>query len=343
MRTVAHHRLGLILLILIGLGAPLILGSMIITKMPGESYDGALPPLNPEQIALSGRLRTHVDTLAGDIGERNLYHYQELNAAARYITETFESFEYIPVVHSFTVQGRTVKNLEVVKKGSDLSKEIVVIGAHYDSVRGSPGANDNATGIAALLELARMARSQDVLRTVRFVAFVNEEPPFFYTEAMGSKRYAERAASLGERIIAMLSLETIGYYSDQDNSQFYPFPFEFFYPSRGNFIGFVGNLRSRRLVRQAISSFRLHAKFPSEGLAAPGWIMGVGWSDHWSFWKAGYPAIMVTDTALFRYPQYHSAGDRPSIVGYESLARVVDGLSGVVTDMANANLGMRTK
>ncbi len=308
---------------------------MIIVTMPGKSYDGALPSLSPKQTQLRDDLRGHVETLASTIGERNLHRYAALEAAARYISTLFESIGYQPNLQSFKVQGRTVSNIEVVKAGTDRPDEIVVVGAHYDSVVGSPGANDNATGVAGVLELARILRPQQLSRSVHFVAFVNEEPPYSYTNAMGSRRYAERAASKGERITAMLSLETIGYYSDEDDSQHYPFPFGHFYPDKGNFIGFVGNLQSRKLVRRAIASFRSHAKFPSEGLAAPGWVTGVGWSDHWSFWKSGYPGIMVTDTALFRYQQYHSSADRPGIVVYDSFARVVHGLEGVVRDLAN--------
>ncbi len=308
---------------------------MIIVTMPGESYDGALPALSPEQTQLRDNLRGHVETLAGTIGERNLHRYAALEAAARYISTLFESIGYQPNLQSFSVQGRTVSNIEIVKPGTEKPEEIIVIGAHYDSILGSPGANDNATGVAGVLELARMLRSQQLSRSVHFVAFVNEEPPYSYTNAMGSRRYAERAASMGERITAMLSLETIGYYSDEDDSQHYPFPFGLFYPDKGNFIGFVGNLKSRDLVRRAVASFRSHAEFPSEGLAAPGWVTGVGWSDHWSFWKSGYPGIMVTDTALFRYSQCHSSTDRPEIVVYDRLARVVHGLGGVVRDLAN--------
>jgi Zn-dependent M28 family amino/carboxypeptidase len=304
--------------------------------MPGESYDGALPALNSEQTQLRDNLRGHVETLAGTIGERNLHRYAALEAAARYISTLFESIGYPPNLQSFSVQGRTVSNIEVVKSGAAKPEEIIVVGAHYDSILGSPGANDNATGVAGVLELARILRPQQLSRSVHLVAFVNEEPPYSYTNAMGSRRYAERAASKGERITAMLSLETIGYYSDEDDSQHYPFPFRHFYPDKGNFIGFVGNLQSRKLVCRAITSFRSHAKFPSEGLAAPGWVTGVGWSDHWSFWKSGYPGIMVTDTALFRYPQYHSSADRPGIVVYDSFARVVHGLADVVRDLANA-------
>ena len=310
--------------------------AMIVVTMPRESFDGALPALSPEQMALRDNLRGHVETLAGTIGERNLHHFAALEASARYIANLFESIGYRPNLQSFSVQGRTVSNIEVVKAGTERPDEIVVVGAHYDSVIGSPGANDNATGVAGILELARMLHSQQLSRTVRFVAFVNEEPPYTYTNAMGSRHYAERAAAEGERITAMLSLETIGYYSDEDGSQHYPFPFNHFYPDRGNFIGFVGNLRSRDLVRRAVASFRSHAEFPSEGLAAPGWVTGIGWSDHWSFWKSGYPGIMVTDTALFRYAQYHSPADRPGIIVYDSFARVVHGLEGVIRDLANA-------
>jgi Zn-dependent M28 family amino/carboxypeptidase len=221
-------------------------------------------------------------------------------------------------------------------RGSAKPEEIVVIGAHYDSVYGSPGANDNASGVAALVALARAARGKGFARTVRFVAFVNEEPPYFQRGAMGSQHYAKEAKRRGEKVVAMMSLETIGCYSDAAGSQSYPAPFSFFYPTTGNFIGFVGNLGSRRLVRQAIGAFRETTQFPSEGVAAPSFIPGISWSDQWSFWEEGYDGIMVTDTALFRYAEYHTARDRPGILDYERLARVVAGLERVLDTMAGA-------
>ncbi len=133
----------------------------------------------------------------------------------------------------------------------------------------------------------------------------------------------------------MLSLETIGYYSDESDSQHYPFPFSLIYPNTGNFIGFIGNISSRQLVRKSIRSFRSHTPFPSEGVAAPGWITGIDWSDHWSFWEEGYPAIMVTDTALFRYEHYHTMKDTPDRVNYDRTARVVMGLTRVITELAS--------
>jgi Zn-dependent M28 family amino/carboxypeptidase len=241
------------------------------------------------------------------------------------------------VVQDFIVEGKIVKNLEVEIMGKSLSKEIVIVGAHYDSVIGCPGANDNATGVAAVLEIARILTGRELPRTVRFVAFVNEEGPFFQTENMGSLVYARRARKQSENIVAMLSLETIGYYSDEKGSQRYPFPFSFFYPSTGNFIGFVGNTSSRALLHQSISSFRKHTSFPSQGVAAPGWMTGIGWSDHWSFWQEDYPAIMITDTALFRYAHYHTPQDTPDKVDYARMARVVAGLRRVIVELAGGN------
>jgi len=156
---------------------------------------------------------------------------------------------------------------------------------------------------------------------------------------MGSVRYARRSRERGENIVAMLSLETIGYYSDTPGSQHYPFPLSLFYPSTGNFLAFVSNLKSRSLLHDAIATFRRHARFPSDGVAAPAAIPGVDWSDHGSFWAAGYPALMVNDTAPYRYPHYHRESDTPDKVDYERLARVVTGLAVVVRTLAGAAPG----
>lgn len=310
-------------------------GSLFITRMPGRSFEGSLPSLTAKQAELAKRLGSHVAMLAGEIGERNLSRYSALLRAADYIESEFLSAGLTPLSQAFQVRGKKVRNIEVEISGTHPDEGIVVVGAHYDSVEGSPGANDNATGVGGVLELARSLKGRTLRRDVRLVAFVNEEPPYFYTEAMGSVQYADRSALRNDRIVAMLSLETIGYYADEHGSQHYPVPLSLFYSDVGNFVGFVGNLRSRNLVRRAVERFRAHAQFPSEGLAAPGWLTGVGWSDHWSFWRAGFPGIMVTDTALFRYAQYHSAADRPGVVDYDRYARVVEGLVLVIADLAN--------
>ena len=312
----------------------LLVGGMMVIRMPGHSYSGPLPPLTAQEHEVRQRLVTHVWTLADTIGERNLWQYQGLEAAARYVEVTLRDGGYAVTSQTFDVGGKSVRNLATEIVGARRPADMLVIGAHYDSVQGCPGANDNASGVAAVLEIARLLAGQRFERTVRFVAFVNEEPPFFQTAHMGSLVYARAAHASAERIVGMLSLETLGYYTDAEDSQQYPFPFGLFYPRVGNFIGFVGNLASRRLVHRSLGSFRRHTLFPSEGTAAPGWLTGIGWSDHWAFWQQGYAAIMVTDTALFRYAPYHTAADTPEQLDYERMARVVTGLARVVRELA---------
>jgi hypothetical protein len=170
-------------------------------------------------------------------------------------------------------------------------------------------------------------------RTLRFVAFVNEEPPFFRTTLMGSRVYASGARKRNERITAMISLETMGYFTEARGSQSYPPILSLFYPDRGNFIAFVSNLGSRSLLRRCIGTFRETTPFPSEGLAAPSLVPGVAWSDQWAFWKEGYPAIMLTDTAMYRNPHYHKANDLPDRLDYSRMARVVTGMGQVVAEL----------
>lgn len=320
---------GLLAAVLLGVGIA------FMTRMPGRSHSGPLPLLTPEAISLRTRLQGHVKVLAGDIGERHLWRHDALESAARYIEESWIGMGHAVASQRYVAHGRPVRNLEVELPGSAQPPEIVLVGAHYDTVAGSPGANDNASGVAALIEIARLLAGSQVRRSVRFVAFVNEEPPLFYSPDMGSRVYARRAAERGERIVAMLSLETLGCYIAAPGSQRYPSPlYRLFYPDRGDFLAFVGNLGSRPLLRTVVEAFRRHTAFPSEGVAAPGWWGGVHWSDHWSFWREGYPALMVTDTALYRYRHYHTAGDTPDQLDYESLARVTAGLARVVAELA---------
>ena len=301
--------------------------------MPGRSFRGLPPPLTSEELTLRDELRADVQKIAGEIGERNVEHYQELAAAADFIERSFLEAGLQPRRDGYDVAGKRCENIAAEIAG--LRPEIVVIGAHYDSVLGSPGANDNGSGVAALLALARRFAGKPSARTLRFVAFANEEPGYFQTEEMGSWVYAHRCKERGDLISAMISLETIGYFSNTPGSQKYPMiGLRLLYPSAGNFIGFVGNVSSRALVRRALGTFRAHATLPSEGAAMPASVPGVGWSDHWSFWQHGYPAIMVTDTAPFRYPHYHARSDTPDKLDYESMTRVVQGLQDVIRDLA---------
>jgi hypothetical protein len=284
--------------------------------------------------ALEGRLMQHVGTLGGTIGERNMLQPVALRAAADHIRQEWRKQGFQVTEERFEILGQPCANLVVEHKGSEQPGAIVLVGAHYDSVIGSPGANDNATGVAILLEMSRALRQEGLARTVRFAAFVNEEPPYFLTEAMGSREHARRARRRGEDIQAMLSLETLGYYSDVPGSQRYPPPFGVFYPRVGNFLAVVGNMSSRGLVVDFLRQFMTVSDFPVEGVATFAWIPGINWSDHWSFWKEGYPALMLTDTAPFRYPEYHSPGDLPERVNRPEFARAAHGIIQAVRRMA---------
>ena len=324
-------------LIRIGMVATLVYGGFHwMTSMPGTTYSGPLPPLSESERKLGDELRRHVVTLSQEIGARSVHAPEGLAAARRYIETTLEDLDYVVKSQEFDVTGVVCANLETEITGVLKPSEIVIIGGHYDACRMQPGANDNATGTAAVLALARLLREHRPTRTLRFVAFVNEEPPYFQTANMGSRVYAQRCSQRGEDVVAMLSLETLGYYTDAEGSQDYPPIFGWLYPSRGNFVGFVGNLSSRSLVRRAIDTFRRAANFPSEGAALPAFITGVDWSDHASFWNEGYAAAMVTDTAIFRYPHYHKKSDTPDKVDFARLARVVAGLVHVLEELAGS-------
>lgn len=308
--------------------------------MPGSSYDGPLPPLDAQASRIAVELRADVTELATTIGERNLGRRRgALEAAERFCEAQLASTGLPTRRQTFEVGAATCANVVTEKRGAARPDEIVVVGAHYDSALGAPGADDDATGVAAVLALARELAKTPLARTVRFVAFTNEEAPYVWQPTMGSVVYAKECRAHGDRIVAMLSLETIGYFSDAKGSQKYPAPLDHFYPSEGNFIAFVGNLGSRALVHEATGSFRRHAAFPSRGGAYPESLPGVSWSDHSSFWKEGYRAVMVTDTAPFRYPSYHTAADTTDKVDFERFARVVAGLVDVVVDLAGGRTG----
>lgn len=265
--------------------------------------------------------------LAADIGERNVWRPRALAAAEAYIAGQWLAQGYAVSFQRYTAEGVDCANLEVSIPGTSRPGEIIIIGAHYDSVTGSPGADDNASAVAALLEISRLLAGARPARSLRLVAFVNEEPPFFFWGNMGSAIYAKAARRRGDDIRAMFSLEMLGYYSDERHSQHYPPLLRHFFPDRGNFIGFVANLRSRSLLKQAVAAFREKSDFPAESAALPAWLPGVAWSDQLSFWRQGYRGVMVTDTAFYRNPYYHTPLDTPDCLDYARLAAVTDGLA----------------
>ncbi|MFZ2657892.1 MAG: M28 family peptidase [Victivallales bacterium] len=342
-------RLGILMSVMMGAGT--IAGCMMMS-MPGNSYRGPPVPYSDEETRLSAALKADVEHIAGTIGPRNFLNYGNLVLTADFIGKTFKDAGYEPRRMSYVADESLISswrgapkndsliysNIEVELRGTKYPDEIIVIGAHYDSppVDGCKAANDNGSGLAAALELAKSFAGKNQERTLRFLAFANEEPPYFWTPGMGSLVYAKSCRDKKENIVGMFSLETIGYYSDDEGSQNYPYPMNYFYPSRGNFIAFVSNVSSMPFMRKSIGIFRENTKFPSEGAALPGLVPGVGWSDHWSFWQMGYPGVMITDTATFRYPYYHTSKDNPENLDYDKMARVVKGMELVLKDLANS-------
>jgi Zn-dependent M28 family amino/carboxypeptidase len=336
------------LAVVIGVITALVGCLLTFCKLP--SFRGPAEPLDSAQQQLAVRLRGHVQKIAGDIGARSLTRSPGgLERAAIYIEEKFGEAGFTPVRQTFSVSGyfndglfgsthatQSTSNIEVAIPGTSKSTEIVIVGAHYDGVQECPAANDNASGVAAMLEIAGQLAKQRFPRTIRFVAFTNEEPPFFRSDDMGSYRYAKSCKERGDNIVAMMSIETIGYYSDQANSQRFPIaPLSLLYPNKGNFLAFVGKLDSRSVLTKCLSSFNSAVKFPVELIAAPENLPGVDFSDQLSFWRAGYPGFMVTDTAPYRYPHYHTNDDTPDKINYDDLALVTTGLSKVVRDLAS--------
>lgn len=303
--------------------------------VPGRPHRGALPATTEEERALSERLRTHVVAVASE--PHNVYHCDALETAAAYIEAELRKSGYAPIRQEFETDGCDVRNIEALIPAAQAAPNTpsLVIGAHYDSAGIAPGANDNGTGTAAVLELARLlAGFRPASTNIRLVLFVNEEPPYFRTRHMGSVRYADMLKERNETVAGMMSLETLGCFSDAPGSQSYPTPLKGLFPTTANFIAFVGLPGSRQFLHRALRSFRSHTAFPTIGGLAPDAVSGVGLSDHWSFSGLGYPAIMITDTAVYRYPHYHRPSDTPDKVDYEKLARVTKGIERMVRDLA---------
>lgn len=306
----------------------------VMIRMPRKSHRGPPPPLNTEEQEAAARLEHDVRVLALDIGERNVQRrYLQLSEAAGFIEKSLEDMGYDVKRQVFDGGGREVRNIWAEIEGRSCGDEIIIVGSHYDTVPKSPGANDNASAVAANLELARAFIEKTLERTLRFVFFPNEEEPYFMTKAMGSLQYARLCRSRNEKVKGMFSLETMGCYLDGPGTQRYPPPLGRLYPDCGSFVTFVGNLRSRAWVHAVIDSFRRHVPFPSEGIAASEMIRDIRRSDHYPFWRQGYPALMVTDTANFRYDHYHLPTDTPEKLNYEALSRVVCGLKCVLRDL----------
>jgi len=271
--------------------------------------------------------------LSEEIGVRTYRDTDRLQRTAEYISDQFRSFGYEVLRQPFLYRGNTYHNLIAERSGHLRPEKVLVIGAHYDTVRTTPGADDNASGVAGLLGLAQALAAVTVSKTVRFVAFALEEPPVSRSRNMGSYHYARSLNEKKEQVEGMISLEMIGYFCDRDRSQHYPLPlFRLKYPSQGNYISMVGNVRSRALTRSFAASFRKAVDLSVVTLNAPPIVIGIDFSDHWSFGKFGYKAFMVTDTAFYRNPHYHAPTDLPDTLDYGRMAKVVEGLAAALEE-----------
>ena len=295
---------------------------------------GLLPILGQDtEEKLATRLQQDVRHLAVTIGPRHYEKPKALAETVKWIDERVKALGYEPSHQVFKVKEQSFTNVELVLEGKGESGEVVVVGAHYDTCGATPGADDNGSGVAVLLELARRFHDQKPDRELRLVFFANEEPPFFATEDMGSRHYARSCRARGLKITGMIALETLGYYSDEEGSQEYPPGLSHIFPGKGNFVAFVSDLSSRAFLKRSHALFIQTLDFPIEKAALPDYLPGVGWSDHASFWREGYPALMATDTAPFRNPHYHARTDLPDIISFDRLARVALGLEGVVAGL----------
>jgi Zn-dependent M28 family amino/carboxypeptidase len=301
--------------------------------MPGKSLS-SISPLTQSQIESSSRLKEHVFYLAGELGERNYTTVKAYTKAADYIAEVFKSYKLVPYNEEFGDKSE-FKNIIAEHYGTTLPDEVIVVGAHYDTVMMSSGADDNASGVAVLLEVAKQLKQKQMNRSVRFIAFANGDSPYFLTEKMGSLVHITDADDRNENIISMISLEMLGYYSNVEFSQRYPAPFSWFYPNKANFVAFVSDFKSNSQLRKSINYFREAKQFPSEGLSVPVAIVrNVQRSDHAAFWRYNIPAFMVTDTGAYRNSGYHNHRDLPETLDYDSMARVTSGLISMIERLA---------
>lgn len=303
---------------------------------PGPSEDLA---------RLEDRLRHHVEVLAGLIGMRHDSRPSTLDAAVSHITRSFEEMKQAVQIESYPTPRVEAKNLVVEWPGTRWPEQIIILGAHYDTVESTPGADDNASAVAVMLETARLLRDQRFKRTIRFVAFANEEPPHFTTSTMGSRVYAEACRERGDRIAGMVCLEMVGYFSDAPGSQEYPEEvpsmLRRMLPDVGNFIAGVGDLRSAGMVHRFNRAFKRQASTRLISLPLPPKLAAGMWlSDHGPFWDNGYKALMLTDTSWFRNPNYHMPTDTPDTLDYAAMVDLTCGVSAGVAALAGGRFSV---
>ena len=297
-------------------------GKATIMKSRSSDRANEFQPFN-KQVVIEN-LYKHVEYLSVNIGDRHLWKEHSLSMAAEYIESSFNVSGYAVERQTYSCYGKTVSNLIVERAGT--GDGVVVVGAHYDTVPGTPGADDNASALAGLLELARLHQGSLNRKHLIFVAFVNEEPPYFGFRNMGSMVYASHLKDQKVSVDVMISLEMIGFFC-RERIQKYPLAcMRFLYPKTADFIGVVGNFRSSKYVSLLKKGINKHASIKAKALTAPEYFGGINLSDNYSFWHHGYRAVMITDTAFFRNKNYHQETDTIDTLNFEGMTEVVRGL-----------------
>lgn len=291
-------------------------------------------PPNIDRSTIEANLRLHVDRLAGLIGPRNFTRSNSISATLGYLRSQWEEMGYLVAEENYDAIGDEATNLIVETPGGKRSEEIVLLGSHYDTCGNTPGADDNASAVAVMLEVSRLLSKHIGKRTARYVAFACEEPPYFNCSAMGSQHNAREARRRGDQITAMLCLEMVGYFRDEPGSQQLPETLprfaKPFFPKRGNFLAAVGNLRSWQLLWPFRRGFKKSTNLPLFSIALPEVIHEIRLSDNSSYWDQGYPALMLTDTSFLRNPHYHMTTDTPETLDYFRMTDVTLGVAGAM-------------
>ena len=305
-----------------------------LTTAPGVPLEGSLPALAEDELGMQSRLSETCTTLARDIGPRGGHKGAAPDKSEDYLEAQLRWTGLTVEDRTIDINGTLVHNYSVQIDGGRAAGEVVLVGAHYDTVNQSPGADGDASGCAVVIELAHALRGLPFDRTIRFVLFGHGAEPFAGTTDAGSYRYARSCRESHEKIVAMLALDGLGCFKDAPGSQSVPFPFNFFYPDTGNFVAFVGNLDSRDLVQRTVEVFRAAEPFPAYGASVPSFLPGASDSDQNGFWSMDFPAVLVTDTGSLRSLEYEHMSDTFDRLDYARMARVTNGLAKTITALA---------
>ncbi len=312
--------------------AALLLGSLTAISITGPVVVRA-PKLDVEVEPSPERLRRDVEQLSGPLSPRDASSVANLDRAAAWIARELEDAGLEVELQPYEARGATYTNVIGFRRGLDAAEPVRVIGAHYDAYEAFPGADDNASGVAVLLEIARTLQAEAPRRSQYYVAFSTEEPPFFGTRDMGSGRFVERLVERKIAVDIMVALDLVGYYDPTPGAQRFPLPgLGLLYPRTGDFVAVVGDTGAGRWIRQLKLGLMAACNLPVHSFRAPRSIDGVDWSDHRSFRDLGLPGVLVTDTAFLRNPHYHAASDTPDTLDYDRMAELVRCFHGLLWD-----------